>query len=165
MPPISEGRFPKGRISTLWDAIVTQLQSDPVLRSQVDNWNLWSGDIADLEPNPQTAYPAIKARPKASPFKWTDEGRLDGLFLVEIEYAVEGTYVGDLLDMWEAIATAMSCYAISAANPPMTWGNYLIGLGVYAPTLSGPGFEPQALDGTLAIATRATLSYSFNLPA
>ena len=131
--------FPTSPISTLWRAIVSALQTDPVLGAQIELWQVWQGEDIDLVDVTSDNLPFLRITPKSSPQDWLDEAAAQITFTLEIKIGVSGTDVTALFDAWHAVHTALF-----TGNTVL---NALYPLGVIQKTITQAAIVPAVYDG------------------
>jgi len=102
--------LPRGTRSKVFQRIVEQLQTDPLLRSLIKRWNVW-----DKAVSPATTAAneiAIQLTPRLGAVDWYSPDTQYGPLQVQIDLWLPGNSRGiynavDALDLWEAVESAL----------------------------------------------------------
>ena len=87
--------------------IVQQLKNDPVLRRSLKTILAWGGSPEDARPLTLDESPAIRLTPGFGPDEWRFPDGTSGWMFIKVEMLVPGFDVGDMIDLWWAIETAL----------------------------------------------------------
>jgi hypothetical protein len=153
--PLEDSPFPRGQLSTLWDAITLQLTTDPILSGGVEEWQLWSGDQEDVMPVAFNRLPALRLTPSSGQFAWSDETSFEGTMILTFELAVPGTRAGDLMDFWECIKNPLSNNAFLSST--------LIPLRCFSVIMTAPSIKPVTFAGKQGIESTGVMTLRLNL--
>jgi hypothetical protein len=99
--PIREGLYHR-----IWTTVVAILRDSDAL-SHVKTWKAWEGLPGDDDPPAVSQSPWIRLTPVADPGGWRATGLHQLNIVVQIEAFTAGTRATDLMDLWDAIVTAM----------------------------------------------------------
>jgi hypothetical protein len=107
--------LPQGDRSKVYQRIVEQLKTDPVLSSVVSHWNTWEGTVDEtvLAENPGEV--ALQLTPRLGPTEWANPSAHRGALLIQVELWLPGGGLGvlsaaDSLDLWESVENAIYPY-------------------------------------------------------
>lgn len=154
MPPLPRSPFPESQITKLWRFVVRELAASPYL-ARVKTTEAWEGGAVSVLPVTLAELPALRVSPAAGAWKWADECRFDGPFILDVRIAVAGARASDLIDFWSAVAKA-----IRPTNELMT---RLQPLGCYHLTPSAPAFRPRLICDGQAIEAEGQITLLTNV--
>ena len=122
--PVRSSPIPETEYTRLCNAVNLRLSSTPYL-GKFKGAELWQGGAASTDPFALDEMPRrLESRPAAGSFKWADECRFDGPFILEIRFAVRGVRASDLFDFWQAVAPSPWRPSNAfAANHSSRWGS------------------------------------------
>ena len=152
--PVRSSPFPESEFTKLWNAVILRLSSSPYL-GKVKGAELWQGGAASTDPFSLDEMPALRVTPAAGSFKWADECRFDGPFILEIRFAVRGVRASDLFDFWQAVARALA--------PSNAFMEILQPLGVYNVTMTAPALRPKLICDGQAIEAEGHITLLTNV--
>jgi hypothetical protein len=107
MPLLKKSPFPSCAESSVWLAIVNALQTDPILKSAVDTWQVWSNREQDTAEPTEENLPLCRVTSGNVSSRWLDESCHESDWQIEIEIGVEGCDQTHILDFWAAIVRAL----------------------------------------------------------
>lgn len=141
--PIYASRFPQGRLSQIWDYVITALQEAPELKAAIDHWEVWDGDLDDVQPTPvaqDADRVTLKITSDGGALQWTDERRHGGSWYLRVDLFLPSTSQRWALDAWETIYNAIPFPGdtnVADTNQP------LVTLGCHHIVAIGPAVQPQ----------------------
>jgi len=87
--------------------IVQQLRNDPILSRALKVILAWEGKPGDDRPLTIAMAPGIRITPTFGPEMWAFPDATRGWMFLAVEMIVPGYDVGDMIDLWWAIETAL----------------------------------------------------------
>ena len=155
MPPLARSPFPPSSMSQVWLAVVAALQTDPILRSAVDTWQVWSNKEIDTAEPTDEDLPIVRITPAGGQGMWLDEGAHQLTWNIKIEIGCEGTDITNVLDFWQAIFT------------PLFNGNILLNTlypyGVIQKTMSTAGVTPRMFGEKTGLGSEGLLTIKMRI--
>lgn len=149
MPP-THNPWPQGTVSQVWDALCLALQTDPVLQSGVDTWQLWRDSPDDLIEPTDEDLPLFRMTPMPSSSGWLDENAHQLRIPIKIELGISGTDIRVMFDYWEALRRALF-----TGNTVL---NILYEFQVIQKTLSTPAVAPRLFGESSGIGAECLLT-------
>jgi hypothetical protein len=97
-------------VTTVFRALCTVLQSDPVLGGQgvVRTWRTWTGDAKEAQPPATAEMPWVRLTPKNSPLTIGEEAAWYCDFTIRYELATAGTSFDDIANLVGALRNAVA---------------------------------------------------------
>lgn len=139
MPPLNPlppSPFPEAQLTKVWNFIIREISRSPHL-TKVKPFQAWQGGAASVEAFAFDELPALRITPAGGDWRWADECRFDGPFILEVRIAVKGTRASDLIDFWAVVTQA-----IRPSNELM---DRLQPLGPYKITPTAPALRPKLI--------------------
>ena len=99
--------FPTSQRNTAWSTFVSVLKADPVLKREIKTLKSWSGDPKDAEDFSIGLEPYIRLTPRPDQSEFASNTSIRADIVVDVEIALKGTNVSDILDAWGAIELAL----------------------------------------------------------
>lgn len=100
-------KLPTAPETLAFRAMVTILQSDPLLKATVRAWRVWDGSSEDILDPTFATCPYLMIRPLPSQSQWETEGQHKMPLVTRIDTAVAGSNVDQLLNFWNAVRSAL----------------------------------------------------------
>lgn len=99
--------LPDGKRVQLFRAVEEVMRDDPVLAREVKTWRSFEGVPGDLLPPSRDQCPWVRLKLLDRPIVPAGQTRVRIDIAVQIEIAVKGTNLNDLVNLWEAIEDSL----------------------------------------------------------
>jgi len=126
--------------TSVFRALVAVLKEDPDLRRVVKTWRSLEGGPEDLEALGPGHLPWVELTPAPSANKPATDADYQTDFRVNVKFAVPGTRVDDLMNLWGAV---MQAVRFDRPFRESTVGEHLRNAGATVHTVVAVGIDPR----------------------
>ena len=134
--------------SASFRAIESVLKNDPTLGPLLRHFSAWRDEDADLMEPEWGLCPYLRISPSPIESDWVTEGQHTGGFALNVQLAVQGTRIDNLMNFWAVVRNAIWPQDITASNAvaQKIRGAHQDIEGVTKPRIQTSGFQPSEPD-------------------